>query len=521
MRSLVVIATLFAGLSAQAETFRWANDGDIASLDPYARQEIFQLSFTANIYEPLVRRDRNLQIEPALAESWEQVSPTVWRFRLRSNVRFQGGESLSADDVVFSLERARGSQLAVQVASIKEIRAVAPLVIEIETARPNPILLDDLCTWTIMSRGWAEARGAGKVADASKREENFATRNANGTGPFAAASREPDQRTVLRPHAGWWDTPAHNLTEVRFDVIANDATRVAALISGETDMLYTVPPQDVDRLERTNGVRIVQRPELRTMFLGLDVQRPELLKSDVKGRNPFQDRRVRQAMLLAIDSDALHARVMRGQSRITGSVVAPGVRGYAADVDTRVPPDPARARSLLAEAGFPNGFGVTLDCSNDRYVNDEAICTAVAGMMARIGIRVTVAAQARGRFFSQVLGPRYETSFFLLGWTPPTYDVHNVLFGLFNTRTGQGPRGAMNVGGYSNPEIDALTDRIATELDTATRTGLIHDALTKLRDDVAVLPLHQQTIIWAVRRNVDLVQPADNFFPLRYVRVTR
>ncbi len=518
MRTFVAAAVLLvAGLSAQAAQFRWANDGDIASLDPYARQEIFQLSFAANVYEPLVRRDRDLKIEPALAEAWEQVSPTVWRFRLRPNVRFAGGESFTADDVVFSLERARNSQLSVQVASIKEARAVEPLVVEIETTEPNPILLDDLSTWTIMSRSWAEANNAGRVADASRREENFATRNANGTGPFVVTSREPDRRTTLRANAGWWDKPVHNLTEVRFDVIGNDATRVAALISNETDMLYTVPPQDVERLGRTPNIRIVQRPELRTMFLGFDQQRPELLKSDVKGRNPFQDRRVREAMFLAIDVDALHARVMRGQSRITGTVIAPGVRGYAEDVDTRLTPDLARARALLAEAGYPNGFGVTLDCSNDRYVNDEAICTAVAAMLARIGVRVTVAAQTRGRFFSQVLGPRYETSFFLLGWTPPTYDAHNVLYGLFNTRGGT--RGTMNVGGYSNPQIDALTDRIATELDPARRNALVHEALTKLRDDFAVLPLHQQTIIWAVRSNVEVVQPADNFFPLRFVRV--
>jgi len=513
--AVALVATAF---SAGAEIFRWANDGDIASLDPYARQETFQLSFTANIYEPLVRRDRDLKIEPALAESWEQVSPTVWRFRLRPNVRFQGGETFTAADVVFSLERARHSQINTQVASIKEIRAVSPLLIEIETTAPNPILLEDLSTWGMMSRAWAERNGAARVADVSKREENFATRNANGTGPFVAVLREPDQRTVLRPHPEWWDSAIHNLTEVRFDVIASNATRVAALLSGQTDMLYTVPPQDVDRIGRTAGFRIVQSPELRTMFLGFDQWRPELLKSDVKGRNPFQDRRVREAVYLAIDVEAIRTRVMRGQARVTDLVIGPGVRGYQPDLDHHRPADPARARQLLAEAGYGNGFGVTLDCSNDRYVNDEAICQAVASMLARVGIRVTVAAQTRGRFFSEVLGPRYETSFFLLGWTPLTYDVHNVLYGLFNRR-GAEARGAMNVGGYANPHIDALTDRIAVETDPATRDRQVREALEILRRDVAVVPLHQQTAIWAARTNVDLAQPADNSFPLRFVRV--
>lgn len=519
MRLHVAVVALCGALAFQAaaESFRWASNGDLASLDPYARQETFQLSFAANIYEPLVRRDRNLKIEPALAASWELVSPTLWRFRLREGVHFQGGQPLTAEDIVFSWQRARNSQLAMQVASISQIRIVAPLVVEIATAEPNPILPDDLATWLIMSRSWAEEHGAARVADAAKREENYATRHANGTGPFVVTSREPDRRTTLAPYAGWWDTPLHNLTAVRFDVIANDATRVAALLSGETDMLYAVPPQDVGRLGETQGLKIVQRPELRTMFLGFDLARPELLNSDVKGRNPFRDRRVREAVFLAIDDAALHTRIMRGQSRVTGTVVAPGVRGYAEDIDTHAPPDLARARALLAEAGYPEGFAVTLDCSNDRYVNDEAICQAVAAMLARIGIRVTVAAQPRGRFFSKVLEPRYATSFFLLGWAPPTYDIHNVLYGLFNTRDGK--RGTMNVGGYSNPLVDELTERLGTELDPVKRDALAREALATIREDIAVVPLHQQTIIWAMRDNIDVVQPADNFFPLRYVRV--
>lgn len=507
-----------ASVSAGAENFRWANDGDIASLDPYARQETFQLSFMANIYEPLVRRDRELKIEPALAESWEQVSPTLWRFRLRANVRFQGGESFSADDVVFSLDRARNSQLSTQVASIKEIRALDPLQIEIETREPNPILLEELSSWAIVSRAWAEANNAARVADLARRDENFATRNANGTGPFIATLREPDQRTVLRAHDGWWDQKQHNLTEIRFDVIANNATRVAALLSGQTDMLYSVPPQDVERIGRTPGFTIVQNPEIRTMFLGFDQWRPELLRSDVKGRNPFQDRRVREAVYLAIDAEAIRTRVMRGQSRVTDLIIGPGVRGYQPDLDHRRPPDLARARQLMAEAGFPDGFSVTLDCSNDRYVNDEAICQAVAPMLARIGIRVTVSAQPRGRFFSQVMGPRYETSFFLIGWTPLTYDVHNILYSLFTTR-GTGARGAMNLGGYANPRLDALTDRIAVETDPAAREREVRAALELLRADFAVVPLHQQTVIWATRSNIELAQPADNSFPLRFVRV--
>ena len=243
---ITLAAVLLAGctFAAQANTFRWANDGDVNSMDPYARNETFLLSFNSNIYEPLVRRNRQLQVEPALAVRWEQPSPTLWRFHLREGVRFSDGTPFTADDVLFSYERARaqGSNITAVFASVKEARVVSPTVIEFETHQPNPIFIEEITTWGIMSRGWAERNNATRSADLTTRAENFATRNAMGTGPFVLVSREPDRRTVLAPNPTWWDRPEHNLTRVEFNVIANDATRVAALISNEVDMVYTVPP---------------------------------------------------------------------------------------------------------------------------------------------------------------------------------------------------------------------------------------------------------------------------------------
>ena len=502
-----------------AQVFRWANDGDVNSMDPYTRNETFLLSFNSNIYEPLVRRNTNMEPEPALAERWEQPSPTVWRFHLRRGVKFTDGTPFTADDVVFSAQRVRapGSNLNAVLATVKEVRKIDDHTVEFETTVPDPILIRKLATFGIMSKAWSEKNNATRPADLTTREENFATRNAMGTGPFRLVLREPDRRTVLERNPDWWDKPTHNIERAELNIIANDATRVAALLSGEIDFVYTVPPQDVERIRRAQGMKIIQGPELRTIFLGMDQSRPELLKSDVKGRNPFQDVRVRRAFYQAIDVGAIQRTVMRGQSRPTGLLWGPGVNGFREEDDQRLPLDLEGAKRLLAEAGYPNGFGVTMDCPNDRYVNDEAICTAVTAMLARIGVRVTLNAQTRARFFAEVNAPRYNTSFYLLGWTPATVDAHDVLFNLLGTR--DGTRGVFNNGGYSNPKLDELTDRIQVETDQARRQAMISEAAKIIRDDAAYIPLHQQQIVWAARNGVDIVQTADNYMQLRWVRL--
>jgi peptide/nickel transport system substrate-binding protein len=473
------------------------------------------------MYEPLVRRNKQLKLEPALATEWSQPQPDVWRFKLRQGVKFHDGTPFTADDVVFSFGRVRapGSNLATVVATVKELKKVDDFTVDFVTNGPDPILPDEITGWYMMSRAWCEKNNAVKPADLTKNEESYATNHENGTGPFILKEREPDVKTVLVPNPNWWDKPEHNLDEVVFQRISNAATRVAALLSGEIDMVYTVPPQDTDRIAKTPGLRILQKPELRTIYLGFDQDRPELLESNVKGKNPYKDKRVRQAFYQAIDEEAIKTKVMRGFATPTALMVGPGVNGFDPTLNTRFPYDPAAAKKLLAEAGYPDGFETGMDCPTDRYVNDEAICQAVVAMLARVGIKVHLLAQTRAKYFAKILPPSYNTSFYMLGWTPATYDAHNMLLNLVESRDPATHAGEMNIGGYSNPEVDALTKEIQVETDKEKRLAEIHDALRIMRDDVAYIPLHQQAVVWAVRDNVDLVLQADNYFQLRYVKL--
>jgi peptide/nickel transport system substrate-binding protein len=516
----VTLASVLA-LPAGAVTFKWANNGDIRAMDPYTLNETVQNALLQNIYEPLVRRNKQLQTEPALATSWEQLNELVWRFHLRPGVKWEDGSPFTANDVVFSFKRigSKSSQLADVVSSIKEIRRVDDLTVDIETKGPDPVLLSELVSMVIMNEAWSTKNNAVEPAMVGT-NENYALRNAMGTGPFHLVSREPDRRTVMEKNPGWWDKPEHNLDRFEFTVISSAPTRVAALLSGEMDLIYDVPTQDKDRIANTPGFKLITGPELRTIYLGMDQARDELLKSDVKGKNPLKDKRVREAFMLAIDEDAIAKVVMRGQARPTYELWGEGNTGFNPALNHRPKADPAKAKALLAEAGYPNGFSITLDCPNDRYVNDEAICTAISSMMAKVGVKVEVYARTKVKFFSEVGYPRYETSFYMLGWTPDTYDAHNALKQLMQSRGPAGSgRGLGNDGGYSNPKVDALIDQIGVELDKTKRQAEIDEAMKTIQDDVGTIPLHQQTIVWAAKKNIDIVQPADNRIQMRWVTV--
>ena len=491
------LAVAFAAGPAECAVLRWANDYDVRSLDPYTGRETFQRSFDSNIYEPLVRRGRDLALEPALAESWTEMAPDRWRFVLRRGVVFQDGTPLTADDVLFSLARARapGSKIAGTVATIAAARALDDRTIELRTAGPDPLLLDRLSEWPIMSRQWCEAHDAVAPADLARNEANYAADHADGTGPFMLEQRVPDARTILIANPRWWDQREHNLDRVIFTPLAEPGALVAGLEDGSLDMIYDVPSHDIDRIAAQPGFRVIEGPSLTTVFLGFDEWRRELLDSSVKGRNPYKDRRVRQAFASAIDEGTIIAKVMRGHASPAGLLVPPGVEGYDRALDARPPYDPAAARRLLAAAGYPNGFETGMDCPTDRYLNDEAVCAEIVSMLAKVGIKVNLLAQGRAAFFAKLIPPPpqgMQTSFFLMGWTAQSYDAEAVLDSLAATRNAARREGDFNIAGYSNPKLDALLARIRVETDPKARRALLHDALALLKSDAAYIPLHRQ-----------------------------
>jgi len=509
------VGTMTAG-TAHAKTFRIADQGDALSMDPHSLNESLQLSITGNIYEPLVAHDKKLGLVPGLATKWTQVNPTTWRFELRRGVTFHDGTPFTADDVVFTFARAAGdgSDMKSYVNDVAQVKKIDADTVEIVTKSPFPILPDVISLVYIMSKKWCEENRAEKPVDKRKGIENTASFKANGTGPFRLRSREPGVRTVLVRNLNYWDKVESNVDEVVFTPIGADATRVAALISGEIDMMQPVPVQDVARLKQNPNLNIMQGPELRTIFLGMDQARNELLFSSVKGKNPLKDVRVRRAFYQAIDIEAIRSRIMRGAATPTALMIAPGIKGFPAELNKRLPYDPEASKKLLAEAGYPSGFEIKMNCPNDRYVNDGEICQAVAGMLARVGVKVNLEAETKGTYFPKILSR--NTSFYLLGWTPGTYDSHNVLNAIIGSPDPSG-RGQFNLGGYSNPRVDELAKLVQSETDQAKRNAMIAEAFKIHQDEVGHLPLHQQALAWGMRKNVSLVQLPDNFNLFKWV----
>jgi peptide/nickel transport system substrate-binding protein len=351
--------------------------------------------------------------------------------------------------------------------------------------------------------------------DFSNKEESYASQHANGTGPYMLKSREPDVKTVLLRNPNWWGKHEGNVDEVTYLSIKSDATRVSALISGNVDMILDPPPQDVPRLKKQAGLKVVEGAENRILFFGFDQDRDQLLYSDVKGRNPFKDRRVREAIYRAIDIESLRRVTMRGQALPTGSIT-PSPLAPNPEAEKRLPYDLPGAKQLLAEAGYPNGFGFTLDCPNNRYINDEQICVAVAGMLAKIGLRVRVNAQPRAIYFARL--PKRDTSAYLLGWGGAVTDAQTILTPVLHSPDSKGS-GDYNWGNYRNAKLDALIDAARIESDAAKRKRIIAEAIAEHNAQIHHVPLHRQVIPWAMRQNVEVVHRADNWVEAQWVRI--
>ena len=517
VRAAPLIATLAAALAlasvaTEAKTLRWAGRGDMQTTDPHSQNENLTNNINQLVYEFLIVHDKKLGLQPALAESWTKVNATTWRFKLRPGVKFHDGTPFTADDVVFSFERARSdtSQLRAYANASGIPKKIDDLTVEFTTNGPNPIELEHINTINIMSKAWSEKNRATKPQNYSAKEDMITAHQANGTGAYMLKTREPDVKTVLVKNPNWWGIKdgrfEGNADEVIYTPIVSDATRVAALISGEVDLVNDPPPQDVPRLGQTPDIKVLEGTENRIVFIGMDQARDELLYSSVKGKNPFKDKRVRQALYHAIDIDAIQKSTMRGLSQPSGAML-PSPLQTTPEIEKRLPFDKERAKKLLAEAGYPNGFEVTLDCPNNRYVNDEKICQALAAMWAQIGITVRVNAMPRANYFPKL--EKTDTSLYMLGWGGATTDAIFILQPVLSTYNGKGD-GDYNYGRYVNPKLDELTAKIKLDMNAPERLNAIHEALMAHNTEVNHLPLHRQVIPWATRSNVTAVHRADN-----------
>ncbi|HEY8878625.1 MAG TPA: ABC transporter substrate-binding protein [Roseateles sp.] len=508
---------LLACSLAGAAPLRWAAQNDVLTLDPHSQNHTTTLAVLAHVYEGLVRFDERFEPEPALATRWTALSPTHWRFELRRDVRFHDGTPFTADDVVFSFERIRQppGNMQVYAAGIREVRRVDNHTVELLLDAPQPTLLKSLVYVNIVGRDWARQHRAERSADFKAKEENFATRHANGTGPFKLLDWQPDQAVRLTAQTAWWgrDGSRSNVSELTYLPIKSAATRVAALLSGDVDIVTDLPPQDLMRAKADARLRILEGPENRSLYIAFDQGSPELRGADVKGRNPFQDKRVREAMNLAVDREAIVRQVLRGFGRPAALMVPPGVNGYDAALDVPARPDLERARRLLAEAGYAKGFEVPLHCPNNRYVNDEAICQALVAMWARIGVRAHLIAQPFALHLLTL--QRFESPLYMLGVSAATFDAQIGLQAWGHSYT-PGADGYFNYGHLSDARLDALIQGIKIEPDTARRSALLREALLKVRDEAYFVPLLHPLRPWAMKAGLRTVHRANDQFEARY-----
>ena len=512
------LALALAAGASHAETLRWARVADALTLDPHSQNEGPTSTLLHHMYETLVRRDTDGSLKPRLAAEWSihADDPTIWVLKLRECVTFHDGSAFTAEDVVFSMDRVRHESSGFRAlhSAVTGATAVDDYTVHIQMAGPSPLYVQNLTNFFIMDSGWAAANAVEVPQNFAAGEENFAVRNANGTGPYRLVSRDPEVRTVLAHFDGHWDADPQ-VTEIIYTPIAEAATRVAALLSGEVDVVQDVPVQDIARLEQTAGITVATGPENRNIFFSYDQTSPKLISANVED-NPFSHPEIREAMSLALDRDAIQQVVMRGQSQHSAAPLPPFVNGWRADLNAYGAPDFYRANTLVRGI-YPDGFSVDLHCPNDRYLNDEAICQAFVGMLGRIGISANLISQTRSQHFPLI--ERWDTDFYLLGWGVPTFDSAYVFNFLVHGR--EEGYGSYNGARYDNPEVNAMIESLATMTDLDARDATIAQIWDKVMEDRVFLNVHNQLLAYAVRDGINLPVHPENQPSMADVTFTR
>lgn len=466
---------------------------DVLTMDPYFKNESPTLGVLINIFDPLTDVTHDLKLIPALAESWEPLGMLAWRFKLRKGVKFHDGNDFNAEDVKYTIERARdwpSSRQTAEVATIKEVRIVDPFTVELVTKMPDAILPTRLMSVYMMDKESSEARPA-------EERDTWLSSHPNGTGPYKLEDWKKDQFCLLTANESYWGG-APEVKKVKYLATSNDATRIAAFLNGQVDILSHVPVRDVDRVKSVPGYRVVSTPSLRLIYLGLDVGRDKSPGIPNSPPNPLKDLRVRQAIYAAINEDLIVEKIMNGQALAAGQFFPESVIGFDPSLK-REPHDPEKAKRLLAEAGYANGFDIRLDTPNDRYVNDAQIAQAIASELAKVGIRVTVNAMPKARFFPEE--EHGDFSFFLIGWVNPNGDGYGTFDHLLHT-TGNNFGGANLSTNYSNVQLDGITEAAAAEFRPDQREKLLQKAVQIAMHDLPHIPLHFQMDIYAISERI-------------------
>ena len=500
IRGAFAAATLASAVpaAALAQTLTIGLTADPSHLDPQAGEELSSNIMFYHVYDPLVRRNADLTFAPGLAESWELVDDTTWRFALREGVTFHNGNPLTADDVVYTVDRARASIRPGLVKNIASARAVDETTVEIVTPAPYAVLPADLAELLILDREHTEGLGDGGLEEAPI-----------GTGPYRLADWVREERLELAAFEEYWDGPAA-IDTVVFRPITNPATRTAALLTGEVDVIQDLAVRDVDRVEAEEGFEVLTRPSLLNLVLAMDM-RPE--SPTIDGPNPMTDVRVREAIARAIDVEAIDRIVMNGLATPSDQFVPASHTGYLEGASFRemYPYDVERAKALLAEAGYPDGFSMTLDATNDRYVNDAQIAQALASMLAQVGIDLRLNIMPKSNFWGHIRVPTPDSSFIMSGWDVPSGDAGSMYTALFYSRDAKEGFGEVNRGSYANPDLDAAVDRADSTARLEERDAALQEATEILLADIPMIPLHYELDIYGVRDGVEMEPRVDKF----------
>ncbi len=506
MRLLLTALLLAFSHAAPAADLSIALGGDVTSIDPHFHNLTPNNNIGAHVFDTLVMKEPGGHIKPGLAESWRAVDDLTWEFRLRKGVRFHDGSNFTAADVVFSLDRIplvpnSPSPFTTYTKQVTEKIVVDPWTIRLKSAAPYPQMPNDMSTVLVVS-----ARAA-----ANATTDDFNTGKATiGTGPFRFVRWQRGDRIELVRNDAYWG-PKTAWEKVTFRIITSDPTRVASLLAGEVRAIENVPTNDLAKLATHKDLSVYRTVSVRLMYLHLDTAREKTpFATDRTGRpldrNPLQDLRVRRAMSKAINRQALVERVMEGAAVATGQLMPEKFFGYVPALKPE-PYDPEGARKLLAEAGYPDGFGLTLHAPNNRYVNDEQIAQAIAQMLTKVGILTKVDAMPAAVYFTR--GSKLEFSFMLVGWGAETMEASSPLKALLATFNAAKGLGAANRGRYSNPKMDAVLDQAMATVDDAKREKLLQQATEIGVGDLGILPLYHQHNLWAARRGITYEARAD------------